>query len=146
MTWEKHIYSFTVKEGHLDTFGHVNNAAYLSIFEEARWDWINRGGYGFERIHREKKGPVLLEVNLRFRRELKLHQEVQIESQVESISELKTSKIFEVVQKMISNEAGIHCEARFKIGFFDMTTRKLIQPPAEWLKAIGWTQSSSHKT
>ena len=33
-------YEKTILEQHLDTFGHVNNAAYLVLYEEARWDFI----------------------------------------------------------------------------------------------------------
>ena len=29
-------YDKTILEQHLDTFGHVNNAVYLSLYEEAR--------------------------------------------------------------------------------------------------------------
>lgn len=32
-----HEYPVVIREHHLDTFGHVNNAAYLDILEEARW-------------------------------------------------------------------------------------------------------------
>ena len=35
-----HEYALVIREQHLDTFGHVNNAKYLEILEEARWDLI----------------------------------------------------------------------------------------------------------
>ena len=41
-------YPLTIKEFHLDTFGHVNNATYLQIYEEARWEFINQNGYATE--------------------------------------------------------------------------------------------------
>ena len=34
------IYHTQIKEKDLDTLGHVNNAKYLELFEEARWDFI----------------------------------------------------------------------------------------------------------
>lgn len=60
----------TILEGHLDTFGHVNNASYLEILEEARWDLITRNGYGLDAVRRLGIGPVVLEAHLRFVREL----------------------------------------------------------------------------
>ncbi len=37
MIGEAHEYHLLILEKHLDTFGHVNNASYLEILEEARW-------------------------------------------------------------------------------------------------------------
>ena len=44
-----HDYQLVIREQHLDTFGHVNNAKYLEILEEARWDLITGNGYGLMR-------------------------------------------------------------------------------------------------
>ena len=38
MEWKVFTYPLLIKETYLDTFGHVNNATYLTLFEEARWD------------------------------------------------------------------------------------------------------------
>ena len=43
-------WKFKVRETHLDTFGHMNHAKYLEIFEQARWELINEGGYGLKKI------------------------------------------------------------------------------------------------
>ena len=48
MTPVAHEYPMTILEHHLDTFGHVNNAMYLQLFETARWQWITDGGDGFD--------------------------------------------------------------------------------------------------
>lgn len=41
--WKIFQYDMVIKIHHLDTFGHVNNAAYLQIFEEARsWDILDQ--------------------------------------------------------------------------------------------------------
>ena len=58
MAFNEFIYTVMIKENHLDTFGHVNNAAYLTLYEEARWDFITKNGYGLEVIQNEKKGPM----------------------------------------------------------------------------------------
>ena len=50
-------YPVQIGESHLDTFGHVNNAKYLEIFEDARWELISKNGYGLEEVHRRKIGP-----------------------------------------------------------------------------------------
>ena len=65
-------YPLLILERHLDTYGHVNNSTYLEIFEEARWDFIEKGGYGHRRIMELGQGPIVLEVNLKFMKAQKL--------------------------------------------------------------------------
>ena len=126
-------YPLTILEGHLDTFGHVNNAVYLELLEEARWDLITRRGFGLETIKQTGMGPTLLEVNLRFMRELRLRQKIVIHSQMISY-EGKVS----VLRQWITNEAGDICaDASLKIALFDVRQRKLIAPTPEWLNAVG---------
>ena len=43
-------YPVTIKEVYLDTFGHMNNAMYLTLFEEARWEFITQRGFGLKTI------------------------------------------------------------------------------------------------
>jgi len=126
-------YPLKIRESHLDTFGHVNNAVYLEIFEEARWEIINSRGFGIEEIKKMGQGPVVLEIHLKFVKELKLHDKVLIHSRPESYK----GKIG-IFKQWIENEAQeVCCEAQFKIGLFDIDKRKLIAPTDSWLNAIG---------
>lgn len=130
MTFE---YPLKIRERHLDTFGHVNNATYLEIFEEARWEIINAKGYDIKKIKQTGLGPVILEVQLRFLKELKLHEAVVIKSS----SKDYRGKIG-TLRQWIENERGENCcEAEFKIGLFDLGSRKLVEPTPDWLSAIG---------
>ena len=45
-------YELLIREQHLDSYGHVNNATYVSLFEEARWELITRKGYGYQHVHK----------------------------------------------------------------------------------------------
>ena len=129
-------YPLKIREGHLDTFGHMNNATYLQILEEARWDILNQNGYGLDYIRKSGMGPTILEVTLRFKRELKVLQKVTIRSQLKSYE----GKVA-VFEQLILNDAGeTCCEAIFKFGLFDTTSRRLVLPTPEWSKALG-TQS-----
>lgn len=133
MNFEIHTYSIVILEKHLDTFGHVNNATYLEILEEARWDFITTRGYGFEKIKKTGKGPIILGINMKFLKEIKLREKIVIESQTVSYK----GKIASLRQD-IFNEAGeLMFEARLTFGFFDTVERKLITPTPEWLHTIG---------
>lgn len=121
-----------IKEVYLDVFGHMNNAVYLTLFEEARWDFVTKNGFGLKKIMETGIGPTLLEVNLRFIKELRLRDEIVIESKIISY-ERKTGKIAQIMKR--GDE--ICCSAEFTVGLFSLKERKLIAPTPEWLKALG---------
>ncbi len=134
-------YDLTILEHHLDTFGHVNNATYLQILEEARWDIITGRGYGLQKIMRSGLGPVILDVYLKFLKELRLRQRIKIKSQSEPYSG-KTG----IIRQWIENESGQRCcEAEFTFGLFDTHARKLVNPTPEWLYAVGLADSPSDR-
>jgi YbgC/YbaW family acyl-CoA thioester hydrolase len=128
-------YSVQIKEFHLDTFGHVNNAVYMALYEEARWDFITKHGYGLEKIQQEKKGPVILESTIRYRKELINREIITIVS--EPIDPEK-SKIMTINQKMFKADGSLASDAVFTVGFMDLKERKLILAPEDWRKACGF--------
>jgi thioesterase III len=128
-----HLYDLTIHERHLDTFGHVNNAMYLDLLEEARWDLITRNGYGLDEIKRRQAGPTIVEINLRFVREIRNRERVTVKSWTESY----TGKICKFAQQMLNEKEELCCEATFVVGLFDMQARKLLLPTPEWLRALG---------
>ncbi|MCD8539058.1 MAG: thioesterase family protein [Leadbetterella sp.] len=125
-------YGMIIKEFHLDTFGHVNNATYLQIYEEARWQFITENGYGLEKIKATGLGPVILELNIRFMRELRLREKITIHSQTGEYS----SKVGTIKQWITDSEGNICSETEMKIGLFDTRRRKLVEPTEDWQKAI----------
>lgn len=126
-------YPLLIREGHLDTFGHVNNAVYVQIFEEARWELVTKNGYGLDKVHKDQLGPTILGIKIRFMKELKLRTQVTIKTQ--SISYEK--KIGTLKQWIEGADGTIFAEAEFTYGLFDMRERKLVVPTPDWLKAIG---------
>lgn len=127
-------YQVFIHERHLDFLGHVNNAMYLELFEEARWDFLTKNGYGIEQFHEHQMGPVVLEVNIKYKREIRNRESIVIRSRpIEN-----KGKIMRMQQQMISPKGDICSEAIFTFGFMDFTKRKLVSPPASWLKAIGF--------
>ena len=129
----KFKYELQILEKHLDSFGHVNNAVYLELLEEARWDFITQNGYGLQRVKSEQKGPVVLEINMKFRKELLNREKVTIESSPVG----KASKIMQIEQTIIKENGDIAFIALLTVGFMDLKLRKLIELPEDWKKAIG---------
>ncbi|OQW46767.1 MAG: thioesterase [Proteobacteria bacterium SG_bin7] len=129
------IYSYPlrIREAHLDTFGHVNNATYLTIFEEARWEIVTSQGYGLDKISETAQGPVILEIQIKFLKELRLRTDSVVKTQILSYH----GKISKLKQWIEDINGEVYVEAEFVAGLFDLKTRKLIPPTPAWLAALG---------
>ena len=125
-------YELTILEHHLDTFGHVNNATYAEIYEEARWDLITKNGYGLDEVQSSRIGPVILEMNIKFIKEIKLRTKIKILTQAVN----PEKKISIIEQKMVLPNGDVASEAKFTFGLFNLDERKLVPPPEKWLKAV----------
>ena len=133
MTHKNFEYKIQILEHHLDSFGHVNNAKYLELYEQARWDFITKNGYGIDKIIQEKKGPVILDVNCRFKSEILNRETITIKSETVE----QKGKIGRVKQVILKENENIASDAVFTIGFMDLEKRKLVNPTDDWLIAIG---------
>ena len=127
-------YEVLIREAHLDSFGHVNNAAYVQLYEEARWDFITKNGFGLDYVLKNQIGPVILDIKVRFKRELINREVIKITSKT---VEIINPKMMVLEQTMYKADGKIASDALFTVGFFDMQTRKLINAHPDWLKAVG---------
>lgn len=127
--------SIVVQETDLDVFGHVNNAAYLRLFENARWDIIHGAGITLPDIVAKQVGPVILGVEVKFAKELRARDPIVIRTQARSYRKF----IGTMFQEMVSKSGIVHCSALFTFGIFDTKARKLIAPPQDWQRALGLT-------
>jgi len=129
----KSVFEFVVRESQLDSFGHVNHAFYFQILEDARWDLMTGNGYGIARIRETGLGPTILEIKIRYRRELLPRQKIRIETVCVGYDRL----IGRLEQKMLDEKGQVCCVADFAIGLMDINARKLVPPTEDWKKAIG---------
>jgi thioesterase III len=128
-----HEKTFVISEAHLDSFGHLNHARYLELFEQARWDLITERGFGIDVIRKTGTGPVILEVTVRFQRELAAREVVVIRSSLLSYER----KVGKLTQQMVKADGSVACEAVVTFGLFDLQLRKLIAPSPGWVYAVG---------
>ncbi len=130
----KYTYSVQILEHHLDSFGHVNNAVYMQLFEQARWDFITEKDFGSRQIFERRKGPVILEANIKYKKELTNREQIKIES---TIMQTDNPLIFGIHQEMLNGEGKLACVGDFTGGLMDLDARKLIKPTAEWMVILG---------
>lgn len=126
-------YEMMIREHHLDSYGHVNNATYVQILEEARWECITQRGYGYNEVQATRKGPVILDIQVQFRKEVKLRDFIRISVQTDPMK----GKIGVINQKILNADGAVSAEAKVTYSLFDLNARRLINPTPEWLKAIG---------
>ena len=135
---ETYRYSLMILEHHLDTFGHVNNAKFFEIFEEARWDQITSNGYGVDEVIRSGVGPVVLEAHVKFRKEVRLREKISVTSQWTR----KSSKLTSAHQEIRNSKEELCAAADFTFGLFDTQRRKLVRVSEKWLHAVGIIENS----
>ncbi len=128
------LYPVTILETYLDFFGHMNHATYLTLFEEARWDMITQGGYGLDRINITGLGPIIIECQIRYAKEIRVREKIVIETQL-----LSYERIIGKIQQRMLRGNEVCCTAVFTTGLMDMKKRKLVLPPPEWLHACGFS-------
>lgn len=129
----KFTWHFTVLESHLDSFQHVNHATYLQLFEQARWEFVTQRGFGLKEVLERQVGPVILSASIQYRRELRLRDQVTVETWCTE----HRGKISKVYQHMLNAEGERAAFIEITFGLMDMKSRTLISATPEWLYAIG---------
>jgi len=126
-------YERRIRETDLDFLGHVNHANYLSMLEEARWEMISDRGYGLDQLQEAMISPVILQVNIQYKKEICNRERIVIETH----TKMPLSKVG-TLEQVVRNENGdIAASATITYGIMDLEQRVLIHPPSSWLQAIG---------
>ncbi len=74
-----HLTRIKVRGYHLDFYGHVNNARYLELLEEARWRMVE-GAASLKDWQARGLGFVVVRIEIDYRRPATLDDELEIES------------------------------------------------------------------
>lgn len=77
----KYSYKTEVRGYELDSYGHVNNAVYVSYTEQARWEILKNAGLLKSFLDRNLL-LVVTETNIRYMRELKLFDKIEITTNI----------------------------------------------------------------
>jgi acyl-CoA thioester hydrolase len=116
----------------LDTQGHLNWAQYLHYAEHARWEYLAAGGITQEVLLASGIGPAALDVQVKFRRELRGGDEID----VSCVFEFGAGKTFQVRQDFRRIDGMLAAELTSTAGFIDLAGRRLVANPAERLRAL----------
>ncbi|MCP2277797.1 acyl-CoA thioester hydrolase [Nocardia amikacinitolerans] len=116
----------------LDTQGHLNQAVYLQYAEHARWELLRAAGVAQEKLIESGVGPVVLETNIKYSRELRGGDEVTISCEF-AWTEGKVFRMRQLIRKL---DGAVSAEVAVVGGLLDLTERKLVADPGERFRAL----------
>lgn len=128
-------YETSVTAEQIDVLGHLNNAAYLAIFEAARWAVLGQVSVSWDVFVSAGVSPVILDVALHFHREVMLGESLTVESKFVATS----PKRFVVRQIMRGSDGNVRAAAEMQAAFFNVQARKIVDAPTELLRGLGLT-------
>jgi thioesterase-3 len=118
--------SIRVRSTQVDQLGHMNNAAFLEIFEWARWEWAEVGGSAFhDMMHQQGLGPVIVHADISFRREVRFHEHLRILTWLVACERKKGV----ILQRMFREDGELAAEARFSFLTIDLAARRVVPMP-----------------
>jgi acyl-CoA thioester hydrolase len=124
--------SITVRGYEVDTQGHLNQAVYLNYAEHTRWEFLRALGITQDKLLASGVGPVSLETTIRFQRELRGGDQVD----VTCAFEWSGGRTFRIVQKFLRVDGTLAADLTAVCGILDLTERRLVADPLERLRAL----------
>lgn len=117
---------------HCDAYGHVNNARYLELFEEARWQALEDAKI-LSKVISYHLAFYIVNIEIRFRLAVLDGEKIRIETQLADVNRM----VITFSQKMFNNENKLSTEAKIKFVLFDLKKQKSVELTPEivnWFK------------
>lgn len=122
----------TVRGYELDTQGHLNQAVYLQYSEHARWELLRAAGIQQNDLVAGGIGPIVVEVNVKYLRELRGGDEVDVTCEFIWAE----GKVYQLKQQILKKDGTVCADIVVVGGILDLQARKLVPNPAERLAAV----------
>ncbi|MEU2563279.1 acyl-CoA thioesterase [Streptomyces longispororuber] len=116
----------------LDQQGHLNQAVYMQYAEHARWQFLHAAGLTPDVLGAAGIGPVLLKATVRFQRELRAGDEVDVGCAING----GRGKLVELTQPFHTPEGVPVARIEGVIGVLDLATRRLLPDPRALLHKL----------
>jgi thioesterase-3 len=128
-----HTCTLKVRGYHLDLYGHVNNARYLEILEEARWCMLEEK-YDLIELQQKKVGFAVVNININYRMAAYLSDILEIRTNVARIGGSSATFHQEIIRK---NNGDRVADADVTFVTIDLNTGKPVGIDAEMRAALG---------
>lgn len=127
-----HTTSLTVRGYEVDALGHVAGTVYMQYAEHARWECLAAAGLPVTTLLGAGIMPVILEITLNYRTELRFGDDVAIGVEF-GWGERKTARI---TQRITRGDGALAAEVSVLCGLLDLASRKLVATPRERLREL----------
>ena len=104
-------YHHIVKYYECDRMGITHHSNYVRFMEEARIDWMDQLGYGFERMEAEGVVSPVMEIELAYKHPTTYKDDIEIVVSIAEMSALKFSFAYEmrVNDTLVCTAKSKHC-------------------------------------
>jgi thioesterase-3 len=128
----QHLFDLVVRSTDIDVIGHVNNAKYLEYMEWARFDWMFQQGFTLEELKRRQIMPVVVSIQINYRKELRMLEQVQVRTSVVKIGE----KSFVIRQELYNQQDERAADADVTMVMIDTVARRSVPLPDDLARAL----------
>ncbi|MFC7262098.1 acyl-CoA thioesterase [Streptomyces lutosisoli] len=122
----------TVRGYETDVQGHLNQSVYLQYAEHARWSLLHAAGISQTELIGSGVGPVALETTIRYLRELRAGEEVEVTCAF-VWGEGKTFRIEQTIRK---TDGTVAAEVTAVGGLLNLEKRRLVADPRAVFKSL----------
>ena len=104
-------YQHEVKYYECDRMGVTHHSNYIRFMEEARIDWLDQLGYGFDKIEKENVFSPVISITCEYKRPTTFKDVIDIEVTIGKISEMKFDFAYtmRVDGKVVCTAQSSHC-------------------------------------
>ncbi|MBV6396545.1 MAG: hypothetical protein HFACDABA_02143 [Anaerolineales bacterium] len=122
-----------VRYGDLDPQGHLNNAKFVTLFEQARIQYIRHLGLYKEGQSFMEIGVILADVHVAYRKPVEWGTPIKVGARIVKIG----NKSMTVEQNVVHAETGeVFAEGEVVMVAFDYYQNKSIPVPQEWREKV----------
>ena len=123
----RYVKRLQVNWGDLDANGHMANTAYLAKAADVRMFFFEEHGFPWEEFVRVGIGPVIQRETLEYRRELRMHESIDITLVVEGLSTDGSRWI--LANEFLRGDGQLAAKVTSQGGWLDLKARALAAPP-----------------
>ncbi|MHC3474243.1 acyl-CoA thioesterase [Streptomyces sp. 7R007] len=115
----------TVRGYETDMTGNLNQSVYVNYAEHARWSLLQAAGITQAALIGRGVGPVVLEITVRYQRELRAGDEVEVTCAFDWVG----GKTFRTEQTIRKADGTVAAEITAVGGLLDLNERRLVTNP-----------------
>jgi len=127
---ERFIKSFEVRWSDIDANVHLIHTAYSGFMADMRMWSMDKVGINMQAIGAAKIGPVLLNENIHFIKEVRPMETVWVDIELSGMTE--DFKLLQFHHGLYKSDGSIAAFSKILFGFIDMKTRKMTSIPDAW--------------